>query len=544
MRTPKRSQRAIAPGIIMEQDVPVVMPDGIRLFANVFRPATPGRHPAILSVTPYGKDKLPDRMTVIFMYLTGVRLGKLRCSRWTGFESADPLYWVREGYVVAQADIRGMHTSEGRAAMLTDQDAADYAAFIEWAAAQEWCNGRIGLLGASYLAMSQWRVAALQPPSLKAICPWEGGAAADLLREMAYHDGVPETGFMKTWWKNRFGRGHNRHFPLAEDYVVEAAKHPLDDEYWASKRPDLRRITVSALVCGSWSDHGLHGRGSFVGFEEIRSERKWLFTHGRRKLETFYSEEAVAAQTAFFAHSLKEQPEATAKTPAVRLEVRRGYYKGDLRSESAWPLRNTHAQRFYLSPSSHELVDQLPQDVSVAEYESTKKSGKAVFSFTFGEDTEITGSMALRLWVSSLDSDDLDLFVTVHKIDARGREVYFPGFNGFSKDCVAKGWLRASLRQVDTERSTTFRPRLSLTRRQPVPRGDIVPVEIEIHPSSTMFEAGTTLRLAVQGRDAPSVVMAHRATINHGIHRIHCGGPYDSRLMMPKVLTAVKVPKM
>lgn len=300
---------------------------------------------------------------------------------------------------------------------------------------------------------------------------------------------------------------------------------------------------VAALVCGSWSDHGLHGRGSFVGFEEISSEKKWLFTHGRRKLETFYSEEAVAAQSAFFARTLKEQLEATAKTPSVRLEVRRSYYKGDVRSESVWPLRNTRAQIYFLSPSSRELVDQLPQTVSVAEYESTKKGGKAVFSFTYGEDTEITGSMALRLWVSALDSDDLDLFVTVHKIDAQGREVFFTGFNGFSKDCVAKGWHRASLRQVDTERSTTFRPRPSLTRREPVPRGDIVLMEIEIHPSSTMFEAGTTLRLAIQGRDPPAVVMAHRATVNHGKHRIHCGGPYDSRLMMPKVLTAEKVPK-
>ena len=91
-----------------------------------------------------------------------------------------------------------------------------------------------------------------------------------------------------------------------------------------------------------------------------------------------------------------------------------------------WPLRNTRAQRFYLSPSSHELVDQLPQNVSVAEYESTKKGGKAVFSFTFGEDTEITGSMALRLWVSALDSDDLDLFVTVHKIDAQAMKYTSP----------------------------------------------------------------------------------------------------------------------
>jgi len=533
---PKRSQKRIAADIIMEQNVPVVMPDGVRLFANIFRPAKSGRYPAILSVTPYSKDAAPDRKTMFLMYLTGVRLGKLRCSRWTGFESADPMYWVKQGYVVAQADIRGMHTSEGRAAMLTDQDAADYATFIEWAAVQEWCNGRVGLLGVSYLAMSQWRVAPLQPPSLKAICPWEGGAGTDLLREMAYHDGVPETGFLNTWWKNRFLRGHNRAFPIAEDYPADAAKHPLDDEYWAGKRPDLRKIAVPILVCGTWTDHGLHSRGSFIGFEEVGSKEKWLFTHGRRKLETFYSEEAVAAQTAFFSYALKEQKDAMKKIPFVRLERRRRYYEGDVRNESTWPLKDVRTQHLFLHAISETLVEQVPHEVSIAEYESTKKNDGAVFSYAFSEDTEITGSMALKLWVSASNADDLDLFITIHKKDKQGREVYFPGFNGFTKDCVAKGWLRVSFRQLDARRSDTLRPRHSLKERQLVRPGDIVSVQIEIHPSSTFFEAGSTLRLSIQGRDAASyVVINHGRSINRGKHRIHCGAKYDSRLTMPIV---------
>lgn len=534
---PQQSQKTIAPGVVMERNVQVPMSDGIRLFANVFRPATSGRYPAILSVTPYSKDKLPDRKIMFFMRMYGVRFGKLRCSRWTGFESADPLYWVKEGYVVAQADIRGMHASEGSAGMLTDQDAADYATFIEWAAAQEWCNGRVGLLGVSYLAMSQWRVAALRPPSLKAICPWEGGAATDLLREMAYQDGVPETGFLNTWWKNRILRGHNRRFPVAEDYPADALKHPLDDAYWAGKRPGLRAIVVPALVCGSWSDHGLHSRGSFIGFEEIGSKRKWLFTHGRRKLETFYSEEALATQTAFFAHTLKEQPYAMKNMPAVRLERRRSFHEGDVRGESTWPLENVRGQSLHLCASTSMLMEHPLPDGSVAEYESTKKHDSAQFSYSFMEDAEISGSMALKLWVSCLDSDDLDLFVTIHKIDRQGKEVYFPGFNGFSRDCVAKGWLRASLRQLNPRRSTTFRPWHGLEKRLAIHPGDVVPVEVEIHPSSTFFEAGTILRLAVQGRDAASYpVFAHKKSVNHGKHLIHCGARHDSRLIIPRVL--------
>src|SRR5215472_19233672 len=99
--------------VAIERDVAVPMRDGIRLFANLYRPAKNAPHPVIMSVTPYGKDKLPDRISTFFMRLSGVKFGKLNCSRLTGFESPDPVYWVRQGYAVVQADVRGKYKSEG-----------------------------------------------------------------------------------------------------------------------------------------------------------------------------------------------------------------------------------------------------------------------------------------------------------------------------------------------------------------------------------------------------------------------------------------------
>lgn len=153
--------------VVTERDLAVPIRDGVRLFANVYRPAANGPHPVIMSVTPYGKDKLPDRLATFFMRLSGVRFGELNCSRLTGFESPDPAYWVRQGYAVLQADVRGMHKSEGQAGILRQQDAEDYYDLIEWAASQPWCTGRVGLMGVSYLCMSQWYVAALKPPHLR-----------------------------------------------------------------------------------------------------------------------------------------------------------------------------------------------------------------------------------------------------------------------------------------------------------------------------------------------------------------------------------------
>jgi predicted acyl esterase len=78
--------------IAIERDLAVPTRDGMCLFANLFRLKADRPCPVILSVTPYGKDKLPDRLASFFMRLSGVKFGKLNCSRLTGFESPDPVH--------------------------------------------------------------------------------------------------------------------------------------------------------------------------------------------------------------------------------------------------------------------------------------------------------------------------------------------------------------------------------------------------------------------------------------------------------------------
>jgi hypothetical protein len=91
-------------GVIFERDLAAPMRDGVHLSTNLFRPADGKPVPVIMSVTPYGKDKLPDRLATFFMRLTGVRFGDIKVSRYTGFEAPDPLYWVRNGYAVMLTD--------------------------------------------------------------------------------------------------------------------------------------------------------------------------------------------------------------------------------------------------------------------------------------------------------------------------------------------------------------------------------------------------------------------------------------------------------
>jgi predicted acyl esterase len=522
----------IMASIAIDRDLAVPMRDGVRLFAKLFRPTAAGRYPIIMSVTPYGKDRLPDRVATFFMRLSGVKFGNLSCSRLTGFEAPDPVYWVRQGYAVLQADVRGMHKSEGHAGVLRQQDAEDYYDLIEWAASQPCCTGRVGLVGVSYLAMSQWRVAALNPPHLFAIVPWEG--VTEPYRELAFHGGIPETSFIPTWSNRRIKSGHNRKFPMEEDFLAQTAAHPLDDEYWASKRPALEDIEVPALVCASWSDHGLHTRGSIEGFERISSRHKWLFTHGRKKWETFYGEEALAWQQRFLDHYLRDVDNGMDRVPRVRLEVRTGFYRQEVRNEECWPLPSIRPGPLYLCANTRSLHAEPVSSESEVRYRAAGRQDRALFSTRFERAAELIGSMRLKLWVSTSEGDDLDLFVVVRKLDSSGTEVFFSGFNGYTRDSLAKGWLRASHRELDLSRSTPLRPWHRHTRAQKLSPGEIVPVEIEIWPSATLFEAGATLQLTIQGHDAAKYpAFRHSKLVNRGWHTIFTGGAHDSSLTVP-----------
>jgi predicted acyl esterase len=452
--------------MIIEKNIPVPMSDGVVLRVNVFRPQDIA--PVIMSMTPYGKDNTPDRIGMLAMRLSGVRFGHLNCSPMTGFESPDPRFWVGRGYAVVQGDARGMHASDGIAGFLTDRDARDYAELIGWAADQPWSTGRVGLSGVSYLCMSQWRVAALRPRGLAAIVAWEG--VSDLLREFAYHGGIPETGFVPIWWKNRMRRGAHHGATMGEDFPRDSRRHPLDDAYWAAKRPDLSAIEVPALVAASWSDHGLHTRGTLLAYEQLAGP-KWLFIHGRRKWETYYSAEALELQRRFLDHFLKGASPDWVNEPAVRYELRHTRARYTVGTATRWPLPHATPQTLYLDAASMGLTPQPSTLAHTVSYSAVpqRHTDRVSFNHRFTEDTEITGSMALTVWMSTDDGTDLDVFGVLRKRDPAGAVVPFYGYNGYVDDGVAKGWLRGSHRELDATRSRPERPFHAHRTVEPIP---------------------------------------------------------------------------
>jgi putative CocE/NonD family hydrolase len=298
----------------------------------------------------------------------------------------------------------------------------------------------------------------------------------------------------------------------------------------------------------SWADQGLHTRGTLEGYKQMSSKEKWLEVHGRRKWEYFMRPDNVEKQRVFFDHFLKAPGNELAKWPKVNLEVRERFYVGEMRPELEWPLARTHYQPLYIdaaagiAASGHSvtasLVSALPANAATLRYSATE--GAALLLHQFNADTELTGHMKLKLWVSTTEGDDMDLFVIVDKLDTQGNPVPFCYFSVFEDGPVALGWLRVSHRELDLTRSTPYQPWLLHQRELRLKPDEIVPVDIEILASSTLFRAGESLRVTVQGRETykpkqRGPEMKHGPLRNRGHHVIYSGGRYDSHLLVPVI---------
>ena len=405
---------------------------------------------------------------------------------------------------------------------------------ITWAGTQEWSNGNVGLNGVSYLAIAQWAAATSNPPShLKAIIPWEGNT--DSWREVLYHGGIPETVFT-SFWVNRVRSCANEEKPLPPFFVFKMG-HKNPELLKKIKSPPiiaLNTIEVPALICATWSDQGLHSRGSFEGYKKVSSKDKWLFTHGRQKWDVYYSDEALKSQKDFFDRYLKELDNGFDSIPSVRLEVRESLEDYEVRYEDSWPIARTQYQMLFLNGQSNELQNSPLEDTHKTKYDPFE--GRISYTYTFDKDTELTGNMKLKLWVSTNKGSDMDLFVGVKKLDTNGNEVHFYAKTGYKKGPVAMGWLRVSERELDEEKSTPWQPVLTHSNPQKLSKNEIVPVEIEILPSSTLFRQGEALQLVIQGSDLfVHPAMGHYYSVNKGKHTIYSGNEYDSHLLVPVI---------
>ncbi|EHY53326.1 hypothetical protein HRR83_003534 [Exophiala dermatitidis] len=515
--------------VIFEKDVAITMRDGVKLYADIYRPATSvaEKTPPLVFWSPFGKHGAVPR--ALFKNM-GVDFEKL--SPYTFFELPDPFLWCSQyHYSFVRVDPRGTWWSEGtEATFFSPQEGRDGYDVVEWAAQQPWSTGNVGWGAVSYYAMSAYQTAVLKPPHLKALLLWE--AMSDIYREVNNVGGIPSVPFQHMWM-NLTGQG----LGMSEDHAAVSLEHPLFDEFWQSKVVHWTQINIPALSVTGWSSSPTHLRGTIEAWKALSTKDKWLLVHAGREWSEYYKDSGIEKQREFWDHFLKGKETSIRTWPTVQLDARTS---ADVSVRRDWKKFPPPAKlsNFYLASDGKLSTEPGNGQAEYTTFRAHDANSTLTFEYTFDKETEITGHASLTLHVQCLEFPDVDLFVALQKLGADGEEVKFWSSSQFVEAPAVLGWLRLSHRELDRQRSTPERPYHTHQKRQWVRPCDIVEAQIELWPSSTVWQAGETIRIAINGRgflNPENKTQVRTPVHGWGDVRVWFGGKYASQLLAPVV---------
>ncbi|KAJ5655350.1 hypothetical protein N7507_007300 [Penicillium longicatenatum] len=522
---------------VWERDIEVPLRDGSILLADVFRPFGEENIPVILVWSPYGKTGTG----ILSLDVTEGRVGipKDRLSGFESFEAPDPAEWVPYGYAVVNVNARGILGSTGDHRWHGTSEGRDGYDAIEFIASLPWTNGRIALMGSSWLASSQWFIAAEQPPHLSCMLPLEG--LSDVYRESLCRGGVPYKPFWSFLMGTFFGDNYQ------EDVIAMIDRYPLMNDYWEDKRAKAHLIKAPAYVPASMSS-ALHTIGSLRSFEDIPHEQKWLRIHPTQEWHDLYQEDSIADMKMFLDFYTKGILNGWEQTPRVRISVLRFNQEAEY-------------QKFYLSSNGLLSVDQSAVEGNasyqgdIVSQQTDDDYEEILFRHTFKEKTRLIGTSKATLWLSCPDHDDFDIFVQIRKADRYGkilRNVNIPlGELGVHsgeevqtvntlKYLGPTGILRASHRALDPILSKPHWPAHDHSKLDLIPPGQIVKLEISLWPAAIQFEPDEQLVLKIAGHHMTLAefepLRGGFVTGNKGRQVLYFGGEHESSLEIPYVL--------
>lgn len=539
-------------GVIVEKRITIPVADGIELQADVYRPDAPGQFPVLFAPSPYSLDaQTAPMMPVGFTYPRA----------W--LESGDPNFYVRRGYVMVIATVRGARGSTGFFGNIepSPETVEDIYEALAWLAGQSWSNGRLGMLGASYFSLLSKRVAVKKPPALKAIFAMYG--LSDAYRDFYFHGGIYAHSFFEYWHRrqNPFLKTKNQ---LREDWgdekydeavrkaladpdiaanphLVKALKNPdvdhapqvneltlqqLDNEFYRARAVDFSGDTsIPAYFGADWGLYGIHLGGEFRAFENWTGPRRLTVgppLYLDRPLYQYHYE-----SLRWFDHWLKDNDTGMMQEPPVQL-----FLEGTSEWKTAenWPVPGTRWTPFYLHSngllSEHEY---WPAEGFSTYEDSFFHRGELKFwTPEFVETTELCGHVVLNLH-GSTTADEVLWFVSLLHCDAEGKE-----------RLVTRGWLRGSQRELDPEKSKPWRPYHKHTSRAPLEPGRIYEFQIEINAVGLVVKPGEKIGLRIKSADneEPANIIEHSG-MGHlartGVSRItvHHNSDHPSELLLP-----------
>ncbi|KZL75671.1 x-pro dipeptidyl-peptidase c-terminal non-catalytic domain-containing protein [Colletotrichum incanum] len=514
--------------IQVDHDVPITTRDGTILYADVLRPPnTDEKVPALICWSPFGK-KFSGLMSLDYMtpWKLGIPSGTL--SGLEKFEAPDPADWVPRGYAIVNVDTRGAFDSGGTMVIMGTQEAEDGYDTIEAVANMTWCNGRVGLAGNSHLAIAQWFIAALRPPSLKAIAPWEG--CGDLYREQFARGGIYAGDLFDQLIVKHMLKGRNG----LESFREMFKEHPLANAWWNDKRPDMKKIDVPTYITGTWTNT-MHGMGAIRGWLEVGTGEKWLRWHPWQEwFDLWGNPQAKEELFTFFDHYLKGVENGWEKTPKVRMALLRFGNKAPQAIENIveddFPPARTQYKQFYLGTGGKLNFSSGPEKTTTVSYDS-ESGGSVSFQYTFTETTRIMGLPKAVLYMSCPDHDDMDLYVMIQKLDKDGMQmknlnvpwegIPVKSFEEFKPEQETEvvlykgpvGILRASHRAIDEARSMhphwPFHPH---EKEEKITPDEVVRLDIGIWALGVEFEAGESVRVVVSGETFATLNNAAQAS--------------------------------
>ncbi|HXP79402.1 MAG TPA: CocE/NonD family hydrolase [Verrucomicrobiae bacterium] len=506
-----------------EKDVLIRVRDGLRMGAKIYKPEGDGPFPILFATSPYRYDNNTLPAQPMFLW------------RETG-----PIEWyVDQGYAYVHADVRGTGRSEGEFEFLGQREQHDLYDVIEWIGTQPWCNGKVGGIGQSYYAMSQWFMGIENPPHLACIAPYDG--LNDPYRYMGYPGGI-EGSFLSYWFNSSVrvpnyypANDHPRIVAPKPDLFYQVAINPLYNKWWKERAAfeQLEKITVPVFSIGVWAKLDLHLAGNIWGYK-LSSGPKKLAISGTATPLTSQSDFATVEfhqryLRPFYDKYLKGLTTSYDERPNVEYAVRN---TGQMRSFETWPPPGTKPLHFYLSngPSGSvtsindgrlETAPRAPQDSGggftrysyphpswamgvVALGPAGPDPARGVLTFTtepLEQDIEIAGTPKLILYASS-SRNDTDFIVKLSEQFAQSAEERARGVQP-RYFIATKGWLRASHMERDPRRSTEGTPYYTHERVTPLDPEKLYKFEIPMQPIAYLFRKGNRIRVEICNGDSP-----------------------------------------
>jgi len=571
-----------------DRDVMVPMRDGVRLCVDIYRPDAEGKFPALLSIAPHNKElQTPEACEN-----SGPQ------PAWSPFwmgaqEAGDSKFFVSRGYVHVIGNPRGVGKSEdgGSAQLDSLGNPADIYDLIEWMAQQLWCDGNIGMIGISAFARSQFQVAKLQPPHLKAIFPYDSCGAYGtgfrdlypggllhlflyLIDQLSVAHGVrgipgplpPEAeGLWQEAMDNpdykMYGPAYNMLTMKGQQVprLFNALLDPFDtDENIEKAEADFSKIKIPVYTGSGWYAYSykLHLQGSQNWYSAIKVPKKLLFTgpaHLDRPFLAFHGE-----ILRWYDYWLKGIDTGIMDEPPVKFWVM-GANKW--RYGDDWPLPETQWKKYYLhswerlreepfAPSSRDGYKEPDAFVQMPPSQTRTVQRLRYMTDPLPEDTLVAGPSVLYLY-ASIDREDTNWIIILKDVGpdvsvrtAREGENSVPAH--LPERELVRGWLKASHRALDPKRSKPWKPWHPLTKEawKPVVPGEINEYAIDILSTANLFEKGHRICIDVTSMDVPTGTAGftnveyfpyHICSSKTTLHKIYHNGKYPSYLLLPVI---------